>query len=119
MDYFHYLDTVAGYNLFQDGNPIRREGYFTDMLTDEAIGFLERQQSDKPVLPVRAVHLSAFAVPGTGRRLPTIRCHWTRRCGTRAGAAGRLHRDDRADGRVHRRLARKRSTTGAWPTTQS
>ena len=44
MDYFHYLDTVAGYNLFQDGRPIRREGYFTDLLTDEAIDFLQQAQ---------------------------------------------------------------------------
>lgn len=48
MDYFHYLDTEAGYNLFQDGNPIRREGYFTDLATDEAIGFIERQNPDSP-----------------------------------------------------------------------
>lgn len=48
MDYFHYLDTEAGYNLFQDGNPIRREGYFTDLATDEAIGFIERQNPDRP-----------------------------------------------------------------------
>lgn len=47
MDYFHYLDNVAGYNLFQDGNPIRREGYFTDLLTDEAIGFLDEQRGDE------------------------------------------------------------------------
>ena len=47
MDYFHYLDTVAGYNLFQDGKPIRRDGYFTDMLTDEAIKFL-MQKDDRP-----------------------------------------------------------------------
>jgi len=47
MDYFHYMDTVAGYNLFQDGNPIRREGYFTDLVTDEAIRFIRRQR-DKP-----------------------------------------------------------------------
>ena len=46
MDYFHYLDTVAGYNLFQDGNPIRREGYFTDLLTDEAIAVVERQKDN-------------------------------------------------------------------------
>lgn len=49
MDYFYYLDTLAGYNLFVDGNPIHREGYFTDLLTDEAIGFLE-QPRDKPFL---------------------------------------------------------------------
>ncbi len=48
MDYFHYLDTVAGYNLFFNGRPIRREGYFTDLLTDEAIGFLKRQSDEAP-----------------------------------------------------------------------
>jgi len=47
MDYFHYLDNVAGYNLFQGGKPIRREGYFTDLMTDEAIQFI-RRQSDTP-----------------------------------------------------------------------
>ena len=41
MDYFHYLDTVAGYNLFKDGRPIRRNGHFTDLLTDDAISFME------------------------------------------------------------------------------
>ena len=46
MDYFHYLDTVAGYNLFLNGRPIRREGYFTDLLTDEAVRFLEQQSAD-------------------------------------------------------------------------
>ncbi len=65
MDYFHYLDPVAGYNLFQDGNPIRREGYFTDLATDEAIKFIQRQQRDKPFflyLPYTAPH-SPFQGP--------------------------------------------------------
>jgi len=47
MDYFYYLDTVAGYNLFRDGNPIHAEGYFTDLLTREAIAFVE-QNADQP-----------------------------------------------------------------------
>ncbi|QNN22098.1 sulfatase-like hydrolase/transferase [Planctomycetales bacterium ZRK34] len=47
MDYFYYLDTVAGYNLFQDGRPIHREGYFTDLMTDEAIAYI-KQPRDKP-----------------------------------------------------------------------
>lgn len=46
MDYFHYLDTVAGYNLFENGKPIRREGYFTDLATDEAVKFIERHPDD-------------------------------------------------------------------------
>ncbi|MEM6469826.1 MAG: sulfatase-like hydrolase/transferase, partial [Planctomycetota bacterium] len=41
MDYFHFTDNVAGYNLFRDGQPIRDEGYFTDLMTDQAIDFLK------------------------------------------------------------------------------
>jgi len=64
MDYFHYLDNVAAYCLFQDGNPIRREGYFTDLMTDEAIGFLERNQNNPFFLyvPYTAPH-SPFQGP--------------------------------------------------------
>lgn len=45
MDYFHYLDLVAGYNLFRDGQPIRDEGYFTDRIIDEAIEFVGQTSS--------------------------------------------------------------------------
>ena len=65
MDYFHYLDTVAGHNLFQNGNPIRREGHFTDLATDEAIEFLKRQDKEKPFflyLPYTCPH-SPFQGP--------------------------------------------------------
>lgn len=48
MDYFHYLDTEAGYNLFRDGHPIRGDGYFTDLVSDEAIEFIQRQNADRP-----------------------------------------------------------------------
>ncbi len=44
MDYFHYTDNVAGYNLFRDGQPIRDEGYFTDRMTDEALKFIQAQR---------------------------------------------------------------------------
>ncbi len=47
MDYFHYLDTVAGYNLFRGGRPVSGKGYFTDLMTDDAIDFV-RRNSDQP-----------------------------------------------------------------------
>lgn len=65
MDYFHYLDNVAGYNLFQDGNPIRREGHFTDLMTAEAIGFIQRRNTERPFflyLPYTCPH-SPFQGP--------------------------------------------------------
>lgn len=48
MDYFHYLDNVAGYNLFLNGAPVNRDGYFTDLLSDQAIEYLEQQSSETP-----------------------------------------------------------------------
>ncbi len=71
MDYFHYLDTVAGYNLFEDGRPIRREGYFTDLATDEAITFIEGHR-DEPFflyVPYTAPH-APFQGPGDRRPDP-------------------------------------------------
>jgi N-acetylgalactosamine-6-sulfatase len=71
MDYFHYLDTVAGYNLFLNGNPIRREGHFTDLATDEAIKFIERH-ADGPFflyVPYTAPH-SPFQGPDDYRPDP-------------------------------------------------
>jgi N-acetylgalactosamine-6-sulfatase len=62
MDYFHYLDNVAGYNLFQNGQPIRREGYFTDLITIEATRFLKQHaetRADQPFflyVPYTAPH---------------------------------------------------------------
>ncbi len=80
MDYFHYLDTEAGYNLFQDGHPIRQEGYFTDLATDEAIGFIERQGHDRPFflyLPYTCPH-SPFQGPDekTPNPLPLDSPRW-------------------------------------------
>mgnify|MGYP001823226435 CR=1 FL=1 len=64
MDYFHYLDNVAGYNLFLNGKPVRREGYFTDLMTNEAISFLRRNGTEPFFLyvPYTAPH-SPFQGP--------------------------------------------------------
>jgi arylsulfatase A-like enzyme len=80
MDYFHYLDTEAGYNLFQQGNPIRREGYFTDLATDEAIAFIKRQSPERSFflyLPYTCPH-SPFQGPDekTPNPLPLDSPRW-------------------------------------------
>ena len=64
MDYFHYIDNVASYYLFQNGKPIRREGYFTDLATDEAVKFIDTH-GDEPFflyVPYTAPH-SPFQGP--------------------------------------------------------
>lgn len=48
MDYFHFTDTVLDYNLFLDGKKLEREGYFTDMVVEEAISQLQQHPKEKP-----------------------------------------------------------------------
>ena len=64
MDYFHYIDNVASYYLFLNGKPIRREGYFTDLATDEAVKFIHRHAHEPFFLyiPYTAPH-SPFQGP--------------------------------------------------------
>ncbi|CAD75624.1 MAG TPA: N-acetylgalactosamine-6-sulfatase [Rhodopirellula baltica] len=67
MDYYHYLDSVATYNLFHNGRPISGEGYFTDTITDQAVRFIgDRNANDKPFflyLPYTAPH-TPYQAPG-------------------------------------------------------
>ncbi|MEL7335271.1 MAG: sulfatase-like hydrolase/transferase, partial [Planctomycetota bacterium] len=58
MDYFHYIDNVAGYNLFRDGRPIRDVGYFTDRMTQEALQYIRspRQSPYFLYLPYTCPH---------------------------------------------------------------
>lgn len=41
-DYFHYFLPPFGHQLYYNGRPAQREGYFTDMITSEALANLER-----------------------------------------------------------------------------
>ncbi|MCO8124587.1 sulfatase-like hydrolase/transferase [Stieleria sp. TO1_6] len=81
MDYFYYLDNLAGYNLFENGNPVHRDGYFTDLLTDEAIAFVKRQTQQQPFflyVPYTCPH-SPYQGPGDdlGDPLPLDSDRWS------------------------------------------
>jgi N-acetylgalactosamine-6-sulfatase len=55
---------VASYYLFQNGKPVGREGYFTDLATDEAVNFVDKH-ADEPFflyVPYTAPH-SPFQGP--------------------------------------------------------
>lgn len=47
LDYFHHVEFpesgVATHVLRANGQPVRRAGYFTDLVTDEAVRFIRRQ----------------------------------------------------------------------------
>ena len=57
VDYFAHTDPRGTPDLWDDETPIEREGYLTDLLSDHAVGYVERQPSGKPFL--MSLHYSA------------------------------------------------------------
>ena len=45
VDYFHHCEYTGQPALYQNDSPIKREGYLTDLITEEAIKFIERPRS--------------------------------------------------------------------------
>jgi len=43
MDYFHHVEPGGEHVLRLNGQPVHRDGYFTDLVTDEAVQFIARQ----------------------------------------------------------------------------
>ncbi len=44
-DYFHHRETTGEPALYQNDWPIEREGYMTDLITEEAVKFIERRKT--------------------------------------------------------------------------
>ncbi len=49
IDYFYHNEPTGEPVLYENLNQVRRDGYFTDLITDGAIGFLEKQPADEPI----------------------------------------------------------------------
>ena len=49
MEYFHHVENLPGYPpaLYQDEQPVQRKGYFTDIITGEAVRFIASNR-DRP-----------------------------------------------------------------------
>lgn len=51
LDYFHHVELpdsgLVSHVLRLNGQPVRREGYFTDLVTDEAVRFIRQHAADR------------------------------------------------------------------------
>jgi arylsulfatase A-like enzyme len=47
VDYFHHIEYTGEPALYKNDKPVEREGYLTDLITDEAVEFIQRRQ-EKP-----------------------------------------------------------------------
>lgn len=44
VDYFHHCEYTGEPALYLNGKPVKREGYLTDLITDESVGFIRRHE---------------------------------------------------------------------------
>lgn len=106
MDYFHHVEpTPEGFidSLYVDGRPVKRPGYFTDLVADEAERFIA-QKRDQPFflyLPFTAPH-SPFQGPDEWQpeHLPKDSPRWSQGKAPPQVYAAMIERLDQAIGRV-------------------
>lgn len=48
LDYFHHVEPDGSNQLFRNQEPVRQEGYLTDLIAAESVQFIQRQKKEKP-----------------------------------------------------------------------
>jgi arylsulfatase A-like enzyme len=103
-DYFFHTEPGGAPMLYQNGEPVRREGYLTDLLTEQATAFIYRSKG-KPFflyLPYTAPH-SPFQGPEDRPAQPVSLSESEK--GTRAKYRAMVERLDEGVGKVLQALA--------------
>ena len=78
IDYFYHNEPTGEHVLYENLNQVRRDRYFTDVITDGAIEFLEQQPADEPLflyLPYNAPS-APFQHPDHKPDRPKVSLKW-------------------------------------------
>ena len=113
MDYFHHVEPPPSnmHALYLNGKPVKRKGYFTDLMTDEAIGFMEQRTENMPFflyVPFTAPH-SPYQGPSDVRpqALPEDSDLWNQSKGPRHTYFAMIERMDQCVGKILRKIEGK------------
>lgn len=114
MDYFHHKeneDPQALHVLCQNGKPVTREGYFTDLIGEESLKFLDSQNGKNPFflyVPFTAPH---SPYQGPDDYLPEILPHssplWNQSRGPKDIYQAMIRRMDETIGKILNKLEEK------------
>jgi arylsulfatase A-like enzyme len=114
MDYFHHVEPPPSnmYALYLNGQPIKRKGYFTDLIADEAIQFIEQQTHNNPFflyIPYTAPH-SPYQGPSDyrPRPLPENSDLWNQSKGPKKIYSAMIESMDNSIGKILRKLEDKK-----------
>jgi N-acetylgalactosamine-6-sulfatase len=103
VDYFHHREYTGRPALHLNDRPIEREGYLTDLITDEAVKFIERRQETPFFLYVAytAPH-TPYQGPGDKKPEPVPQADYSK--GSRTTFAAMVERMDDGVGKILKTL---------------
>jgi len=114
MDYFHHVEPPPSnmHALQVNGEPVKRKGYFTDLVTDEAVQFIQDQTKESPFflyVPFTAPH-SPYQGPSDYQPepLPENSELWNQSEGPKNIYFAMIERMDQCIGSILRKLKEKR-----------
>jgi N-acetylgalactosamine-6-sulfatase len=99
VDYFHHCEPDGTPTLYENGAPVKRDGYMTDLIADAAVRFLRRPRG-KPFflyVPFNAPH-SPYQGPRDRKEKPLAPAEWN--TGTRAKFAEMVEHMDLGIGKI-------------------
>jgi arylsulfatase A-like enzyme len=103
VDYFHHVEYTGQLALYENDKPVQREGYLTDLITDEAISFIQRKRSKPFFLYVAytAPH-TPYQGPNDEKPEPVPEADYNK--GSRKTYAAMVERMDQGIGRILKSL---------------
>lgn len=114
MDYFHHVEPPPSnmHSLYLNGKSIKRKGYFTDLVADEAIQFIEQQTGNTPFflyVPFTTPH-SPYQGPSDYRPqpLPENSDLWNQSKGPKEVYFAMIESMDNGVGKILRKLEEKK-----------
>lgn len=104
VDYFHHCEYTGQPALYLNDRPVRREGYLTDLITEEAIKFINRQRNSRFFLYVAytAPH-TPYQGPNDWKSEPVPQADYNK--GSRATYAAMVERMDEGIGNILKTLS--------------
>ncbi len=100
VDYFHHTEWDGVPALFENGQPVKRDGYLTDLITDFGVRAIEQRDAARPLflyLPYTAPH-TPYQGPGDRRPVPLLEPDWNK--GNRETYAAMMRSLDDGVGRI-------------------
>jgi len=103
IDYFHHCEYTGQPAIYLNDKPTKREGYLTDLITDEAVKFIQRRQSTPFFLYVayNAPH-TPYQGPNDKKDEPVPQAHYSK--GSRATYAAMVECMDKGIGKILKTL---------------